>query len=280
MTNDLFNPDTIRWGLTTQNYLPHITVSLQSSKQLLDTASELGLTFVELRDPDASLTEDESRQLADSAKRLNINVNYSAQRGLLDKDLLEVLERAIVNTRLFEGPRVVRLLALRGEHPSGWTEQEFNTLVANSNLAFEMASGAGIGLAIENADSALLGISGEYYGMTCLMEAIHPEIKLQLDTANLFTGPVSVTSDEAAGFIEQFADRVTYLHLKSAQNGQAMPYLTDNPLSFQAIFNLLAEHDPLYVAIELVSGASFEETNANMLKSLEFLRDEGLFPNQ
>ena len=158
----------------------------------------------------------------------------------------------------------------------GWPEEEFSQLVYNANRAFELAEAAGVGLAIENADSALLDVPGVFYGMTGLMQKLNPAIGLQLDTANLFTGPVPVSAADATIFISEFSNRVVYLHLKSAQDGQPMPTLVDNPLSFSDIFTLLADHDPLYVAIELVAGPSLEETKANTQRSIEYLKKNDL----
>ena len=271
----LASPDfpAVRWGFTTVNFLPHIPVTVESSKAHIDLAKELGFQWIELRDPDAALTPDQCREIAAHARQSGIEVNYSAQRGLLAEDFWEVFERAAANTVLFDGPRTIRVLALRGTGDEGWSEVEFARMVEVANEGARRAAEAGLRFTVENADGALDGRGQTYRGMTEFLLATEPGVLLQLDTANLFTGPVEVTPEEAEAFIRRFADRISYLHIKSARDRKALPVLDGNPLPFEQIFTLLeSKGKRLYAAIELASGtAPVDEIYQNMKISISRL---------
>lgn len=271
----LASPDfpAVRWGFTTVNFLPHIPVTVESSKAHIDLAKELGFQWIELRDPDAALTPDQCREIAAHARQSGIEVNYSAQRGLLAEDFWEVFERAAANTVLFDGPRTIRVLALRGSGDEGWSEVEFARMVEVANEGARRAAEAGLRFTVENADGALDGRGQTYRGMTEFLLATEPGVLLQLDTANLFTGPVEVTPEAAEAFIRRFADRISYLHIKSARDRKALPVLDGNPLPFEQIFTLLeSKGKRLYAAIELASGtAPVDEIYQNMKISISRL---------
>jgi hypothetical protein len=52
----------IKLGFTTANFLKPLPVSLENKKKMVDLAAELGCSWVEIRDPSASLTLDECKQ--------------------------------------------------------------------------------------------------------------------------------------------------------------------------------------------------------------------------
>lgn len=266
----------LKWGFTTQNFAGLVPVSPETAKEFINYAKKQGLQWIELRDPNASLSVEQCREIAAFAKEQGIEINYSAQRGLLAEDFREIFGRAAANTAVFDGPRTVRILALRGRDEHGWTKEEFARAVAAANEAAECAAAQGVRFAVENADVALNGRNRSYYGMAELLEATVPNVLLQLDTANLFTGSVPVTPEQAEEFIRKYASRISYLHLKSARDGKALPVLDGNPLDFKTILSVLAGHGPQYIAIELVPGGSAEQVYANMKAGLDSLRAEGV----
>jgi len=104
----------IKHGFTTTNFLKPLPVSLENKKKLLDLAGELGCSWVEIRDPSASLTVDECRQLMAYAKSKNIELGYALQVGLLDPMFGEIFSRGLANAVVFEGPRTIRTLYCQG----------------------------------------------------------------------------------------------------------------------------------------------------------------------
>ncbi|MGE4488740.1 MAG: sugar phosphate isomerase/epimerase family protein [Kiritimatiellales bacterium] len=266
----------VQIGFTTQNFLPAVPVSVESAKQFISYAKAEGFSWVELRDPDVSLTSEQCSDIASFAEQNGIEVAYSMQRGLLAEDFNPAFEKALENMVLFNGPNVVRVLALRGGGELGWDEAEFSRMVHVADRAAKTAEGLGYRLMIENADAVLDGSGKNCFGMMQLLDAVSPSVELQLDTANLFTGPEPVSPEQAEAFICRYADRISYVHLKSALNREAQPVLCGNPLDFRKIFDLLAENGSHpYVAIELASGnASAKQVYKNMQISREWLQKE------
>jgi sugar phosphate isomerase/epimerase len=266
----------MQWGYTTQNFLGPVSVSLQSSLRFVEYAREQGFQWLELRDPDASLTLEECQKIAAEARVKGIEINYVAQRGLLDDDFRDVFGRAAVNAAVFDGPRCFRALALRGAGSYGWSEAEFKRLVEVANETAERAAAMGLRFVVENADAALDGRGKPYFGMIEFLEATPAAVNLLLDTANLFTGPVQVSPEEARDFIERYAGRISYLHLKSAQDGAALQWLDGNPLGFKTILDLVYASGVRHIAIELGSDDSEESILNNMHRSIEYLDRTGM----
>lgn len=266
----------VRWGFTTVNFLPHVPTTVASSKAHIDFAKSLEFGWIELRDPDAALTPDECREIAAHARHNGIAVNYSAQLGLLAEDFWEVFERAAANTAVFDGPRTIRVLALRGSGGEGWNEAEFARMIEVANEGARRAAATGLRFAVENADAALDGRGKDYRGMTEFLSATDPRVLLQLDTANLFTGPVETTPEAAADFIRAFAGRVAYVHLKSARDGKPTPVIADNPLQFGEILKILGAHGAPPVVLELASAETAHAADENIRQSLENLVASGL----
>ncbi len=245
------------WGFTTQNFISAMPVSCESSLRHIDFARSHGYRWIELRDPDADLSSDECRVISDYAEQQGIDVVYSVQRGFLAEDFQPIVTRALENARFFNGPRLLRVLALRGKHPLGWTENEFSKVKAMSAWAAEMARRDGYRLMVENADVILDGTPHGCCGLRQFMENVDPLIELQLDSANLFTGATGVDAVQAEEFIRAYAERTTYLHLKSARGGVALPVIEDNPLAFATILEILTGSQAvLYAAIELASDSN------------------------
>ena len=167
-----------------------------------------GYSWIELRDPDASLTKEECAKIAKHAEESGIEVTYSVQRGLLARDFRQVVQRGFENATLFKGPPMLRILALRDTHPYGWTETEFKDAVQIANMAASLAASKRFRLMIENADVVLDGSKHDCLGLAKLMDVISPTIELQLDTANIFTGPTEVSPEEAEAFIRKYASRI------------------------------------------------------------------------
>jgi sugar phosphate isomerase/epimerase len=266
----------LEWGFTTQNFIGTTPVSVESAKEFICYAHDQGFSWMELRDPDASLTLDQCKEIASFASLKNIKVNYSAQRGLLENDFWNVFYKAVDNTAVFEGPGYCRVLALIDEGELGWREEEFTRLVEAANKASAIAREKGLRLTVENGATDIDGQGKSYYGFLQFIEQTDPEITLQLDVANLFTGPVPVSSNQAESFIRKCSSRISYLHLKSAKDGEPLTILKGNPLDFKTILSIIHEAEIKYIAIELLSDSSEQKVFENMASSIDYLVKEGI----
>lgn len=274
-------PD-IKIGFTTQNFIKAKPVSIETSKQLISYAKDNGYSWIELRDPDASLTFSECEQIAAFAKTNRIEVIYSSQRGLLDGDFMDVFGKALTNSTAFDGPKYVRVLAAGSEYPPntpklGWTKQEFEKAVKIAEKAAQMAAQYGFKIAVENSNGDIDGKDKPYYGFAELLDNTCENVCWQFDTANFFWVPqAKITAEKAEAFLRKYAHRLSYLHLKSASNGKALPVLADNPLKFDTIFPILKNADCNYIAIELDVVDDENLVYENQAKSLEYLLSKDL----
>lgn len=265
-----------KWGFTTQSFIESTPVSVESAKEFIDYARKQGFSWIELRDPEASLSVQECKAIASFAELNNIEINYAVQIGLLESDFWRVFPKAVENGAVFEGPGYCRTLAVLGEGEFGWTKKEFNRLVETANKASSIAKGHGMQLTVENADTDIDGYGKPYYGLSEFFEQTEPEVTLQLDTANLFTNAAQVTAEEAEAFIKKYASRISYLHLKSAKQGEPLAILDGNPLDFERIFSIVAEANVKYIAIELNAEIDERQVYKNMEFSMAYLLKKGI----
>jgi sugar phosphate isomerase/epimerase len=268
----------IKLGFTTTNFLKPLPVSLENKKKLVDLAGELGCSWVEIRDPSASLTLDECRQLAAYAKSKNIEIGYALQVGLLDPKFFEIFTRGLPNAAVFEGPRIIRTLAAGPEFANDpkkktWTLSELYKAVRVANRAANLARTAGLKYVVENAQEALKGDGVTGFGLSEFFANVNSNMFLQCDTANFFaTSRVLTKPEEAKAFMEKYAGRMPYIHIKSSSSEhKVLPILAENELDFNTVFSILTKNKVRYAAIELTQLDTFEGCTNNLKKSFEYL---------
>lgn len=273
----------LKLGFTTQNFIEAVPVSFNNAKKFINYASETGYHWIELRDPEASLTSEECRQLAKYAIDKQIEVGYAIQKGLLDVDYWEVFDRGLVNAAHFinNGPVTYRSLACGKEFDLdstklGWTKEEFEHVVANAKIAAQKANALGLQFVVENGNEAFMGQSNAYFGLSNLIDTTHSDIGWQFDSANPFSGSrVTPSVDEVKTFLNNHISRLHYIHLKSSVDNAAQTYLTNNPLPFDVIFKAMDTHVIPYVAIELQAIDDESAIYQNMNASIQYLIQEG-----
>lgn len=271
----------LKLGFTTQNFLQAMPVTLESSKQFVDYAAEQGYAWLELRDPDAVLTLEESKEIAAYAREKEVEVSYAIQKGLLDDDFWSTFEKGVKNAAVFDGPKLVRSLASGAEISGdttrqGWTADELAELVQRADSAASLAQANGLQYVMENGAEAFFGDGTNYYGIADAFSQVGEDVGWQLDAANPFSvSRVHASPDSISTFLQEHIDNLFYIHLKSAQQSAAKETLTANPLAFSEIFQLLSDHQVPYIAIELQAVADQEQAFANMEKSIDYLQSEG-----
>jgi sugar phosphate isomerase/epimerase len=268
----------IKLGYTTTNFLKPLPVSLENKKKLLDLAGELGCSWVEIRDPSASLTVDECKQLMAYAKSKNIEIGYALQVGLLDPTYGEIFTRGLPNAAVFEGPRTIRTLAAGPEFASDpkkkyWTLAELYKAIQKANRAANAARSMGLKYVVENAFEALKGDGMTGFGLSEFIANANSNMFLQCDTANFFAVSRVVTKpEEAKAFMEKYAGRMPYIHIKaSSSEHKVLPVLAQNELDFDTVFSILTKNKVRYAAIELTQPDTFEACANNLKKSFEYL---------
>jgi hypothetical protein len=270
-------PD-LKIGITTANLLKFMPVNLANAKKYVDFAVDHGFAWIELRDPMASLTLAECKEIAVYAKQRDIDMSYAVNAGILDPNYMEVFSRAVANAAVFDGPRTIRT-ALPGlefannEKKTAWTFAEFTKLVETANQAANMAKMVGLQYVVENAMEVLKGDGVTSFGTTEFFANANANVGFQLDTANFFAvARVPGKVDPVRGFLEGIAPRMGYMHLKTAtkDNAQA-PVLGENPLIFEIVFWQAVKYKKPYVAIELFPPDTMEQVQANHKASIAYL---------
>ncbi len=268
----------LKLGFTTTNFLKPLPVSLENKKKLLDLAGDLGCSWVEIRDPSASLTVDECKQLMAYAKSKNIEIGYALQVGLLDPTYWEIFTRGLPNAAVFEGPRTIRTLAAGPEFANDpkkkyWTLAELYKAILKANRAANAARTMGLKYVVENASEALKGDGMTGFGLSEFIANANSNMFLQCDTANFFAVSRVVTKpEEAKAFLEKYAGRMPYIHIKaSSSEHKVLPVMDQNELDFDTVFSILTKNKVRYAAIELTQPDTFEACANNLKKSFEYL---------
>ena len=235
-------PD-LKIGITTANLLKFMPVNLANAKKYVDFAVDHGFAWIELRDPMASLTLAECKEIAVYAKQRDIDVSYAVNAAILDLNYMEVFSRAVANAAVFDGPRTIRT-ALPGlefannEKKTTWTFAEFTKLVETANQAGNMAKMFGLQYVVENALEVLKGDGVATFGTAEFFANANANVGFQLDTANFFAvARIPAKADPAADLVRKLAPRMGYMHLKTATKDlKQSPVLADNILLFEIVF--------------------------------------------
>lgn len=268
----------IKLGFTTTNFLKPLPVSLENKKKLVDLARELGCSWVEIRDPSGALSPEECKQLMAYAKSKNLELGYALQVGLLDPAFGEIFSRGLANAPVFEGPRTIRTLAAGPEFDKDpkkttWTLSELFKAVRIANRAANLARAAGLKYVVENSAPALKGDGITGFGLTEFAANVNSNQFFQCDVANFFAvSRVVAKPEEAKAFMEKYAGRMPYIHIKtSTAEHKVPPILGPNELDFDTVFALLTKNKIRYAAVELTQPNTYEECAENLKKSFEYL---------
>jgi sugar phosphate isomerase/epimerase len=271
----------LKLGFTTQNFINSTKVSVETTKKLIDYADQGGYHWIELRDPDVTLTVEQCRQIGDYAKGRRIEIAYASQRGLLDPDFMTVFERALPNAAVFTGPGTIRAL-LAGKNftdpaKKGLTAAELEQSIAVADQAAKLAGQHHLQLVVENASEPLFADGVKLYGLTDFFQRADSDVGWQLDTGNFFAGAKDKPSPEQVEeFINLHADNLFYAHVKSVRNGEVLPSLGDHVLDFKTIFSIVSDFRVQYLAIELPSDKDERQNYRNLDLSLDYLQKKSL----
>jgi sugar phosphate isomerase/epimerase len=268
----------IKLGFTTTNFLNPMPVSLENKKKLMDLASDLGCSWVEIRDPSGVLSPEDCKQLMAYAKSKNLEIGYALQVGLLDPTFWEIFSRGLANAPLFEGPRTIRTLAAGQEFAKDpkkatWTLFELCKGVRIANRAANLARAAGLKYVVENSAHALKGDGVAGFGLTEFAANVNSNLFFQCDVANFFSvSRVVAKPEEAKAFMEKYAGRMPYIHIKtSSPEHKTLPVLGPNELDFNTVFEILTRNKIRYAAVELTQPKTYDECAGNLKKSFEYL---------
>lgn len=268
-------------GFSTQNFLKAMPLGVDHLKELLDFASEEGYAFIELRDPNADLSEVDCRILADYAWNKRVEVIYEIHKDLFDPDFQQVFDRALRNTSIFGEPGILRSILSWSEFAAdknkmGWTREELDYLTTRAESFAKTAKMEDVRLILENVIEPWSGKEGAF-GLTDFFDRTSL-VGLQFDTANPFLSSCRgmANPDSVTSYLSSIPEKWITTHLKCAADDQSHPVLKDNPLPFEKVFELMAEGGVSYAALELLAADTREACMENHRKSMKYLCDKKL----
>jgi sugar phosphate isomerase/epimerase len=269
----------IKIGFTSQNFSKWLPPTTPNLKTIIDYASQKGFAFIELRDPNASLSLSDAKEVAAYARQKNIEVLYAMGVGGLDTNYFEAFSRGLANAMVFDGPKFVRTGANGNEmnldpKKQFWTAAEFAQLVQNLNLAANTAKTFGYTMYVENANEGLAGDGVATFGTADLFgpKGVNANVGFQLDMANFFcVSRVESSPNDVRNFFEANVKRMGYSHLKTSKNRTPQPFLDGNELPFDVYFLSLSKYGKVYVAIEHFNADTLENAYINHQKSIDYL---------
>jgi sugar phosphate isomerase/epimerase len=271
----------LKMGFLNVNFIKQWPLGVESAKKAIDFASEQGFWWIELRDPYATLTLAECKELAVYAKQRDIEVAYGMNIGLLDANFWEVFSRGLANAAVFDGPRTIRTAGPGLEFATNakkthWTFSELQKAVKTANQAANLAKAVGLQYVVENGLEAIKGDGVSSFGTVELFGNANSNLGFQLDTGNFFcVSRVWTKPEDAQAFIEKYGSRMGYMHLKtSSKEHKVQPVLGDNELDFDIIFAIAAKNKRPYVGFELDQPATLEQAYENHKKSIEYLKSK------
>lgn len=265
-------------GFSTQNFLKAMPLGVDNLKEIIDFAAADGYAFIELRDPSAELTEEECRMLAQYAAKKNVEVIYEMHKDLFDPGFQAVFERAVRNTAAFGKPGYLRSILswsefAADENKKGWTKDELDHLTTTADSFAAAAQEQGVKLILENIVEPWFGL-GEELGLVDFFAGT-TGVGLQFDTANPFLPSCRRVADpgEVAAYLGTIPGRWYTTHLKCGARDNFQPFLMENPLPFERVFELMASNGISYAALELLAADTREECYENHRKSIAYLAE-------
>ncbi len=272
----------LKLGFSTQNFLKCLPHDVKNVTEIIHFAAKEGYEFIELRDPDASLSLNDCKELGKIAESLGIDVLYEINSNLLAPDFMKVFKKGLENTKAFPGEGIIRTIVSNTEFASdetkkGWTEAEFTRIIEIAENAGKMAQENNLEFIIENGNESFFGKGKEYYGFADLINHTK-SIGIQFDTANPFQNASREKADplKVANYLSSVADRWVTTHLKSGKDGVFQPALKENPLDLGTVVSIMAAKNVKYVAFELLASTDKEECFKNHADSILYLIERGL----
>jgi sugar phosphate isomerase/epimerase len=269
----------LKLGFLNVNFIKQWPLGVESAKKVIDYASEQGFWWIEIRDPFATLTLAQAKELAVYAKQRDVEVAYAMNIGLLDSNFWEVFSRGLANAAVFDGPRTIRtagpgLEFATNEKKTHWTFAELQRAVQTANQAANLAKTVGLQYVAENGLETIKGDGVSTFGTVELFGNVNGNVGFQLDTGNFFCVSRTWTKPaDAQAFIEKYAGRMGYMHLKtSSPEHKVQQVLGDNELDFDTIFAIASKAKMPYVGFELDQPATLEQVMENHKKSIEYLK--------
>ena len=229
------------------------------------------------RDPFATLTLAQAKELAAYAKQRNIEVAYAMNIGLLDPNFWEVFSRGLANAAVFDGPRTIRtagpgLEFANNEKKTSWSFAELRQAVATANQAANLAKTVGLQYVVENGLEPIKGDGDQHLRHGGALRKRQqqrwvPARHRQL----LLCVPGAMKPADAQAFIEKYAGRMGTCTEDLVAGPQGPAGDRRQRAEFDIIFAIATKAKMPYVGFELDQPATLDQAIENHKKSIEYL---------
>ena len=267
----------LKLGFSTQNFLKCLPHDVKNLTEIIHFASNEGYEFIELRDPDASLSLKDCTELGNIAELVGIDVLYEINANLLAPGFFTIFNKGVENTKAFPGEGIIRTIVsntefTEDESKKGWTGDELKQLVEIAEKAGKIAHENNLKFIVENGNESFFGKGYEYYGFTDFINKTK-NIGIQFDTANPFQNASRHKASplEVENYLISIADKWVTTHLKSGKDGVFQPVLDENPLDLGSVISIMSANNVKYVAFELLGLPDKEECFKNHEDSIQYL---------
>ena len=261
-------------GLATNTYKKVLESGELTLRELITWAAGRGFSWVEIRDADVKMSEQELLDMKELADKLQVRLHYAWD----NEDLLckpESFLKGIENAALFGDGTCSRVLlapnTVKGK--KGYTREEMEALVPIINFYVKKAGEKNIYLCFENAMEPLRGDGETYFGMEDLLERC-PEMCVTFDAANACSSTTCVNPTEAELIqdYQKYAERNFYFHLKLTKNHEVLDTLeADGDFDLHKLFEAFEKNPNMLVCLEIPQQLSLVKMQKAVEDSLKFL---------
>jgi sugar phosphate isomerase/epimerase len=250
---------------------------------VLDLASGLGITAVEIRDDPASLEENRVRSIAAKARDKGLLLSYGIKNDMMAKADAELFEKGVRLASACGASCVLRIMAsqdaLKTEGKRGYSAADMEALKATTETYGKIASKSGVLVAIEHAREPLYSAGG-FYGISDLVQGVASRtVGLTFDPANATNKSLCKspsTSSEVLKFVDEFGSRFHMVHYKTTRGGVVQPAIGDADTDNATLFERLSKVYHGVLCVEIPGSPSLNDTSASLRASVDYLKAEKL----
>jgi sugar phosphate isomerase/epimerase len=271
-------------GLTTNTFMKFIKNSEITNEQIIKWAYDFGFSWVELRDPDVSMSNEDLLMLKELADGFNIRIHYAWDvTDLLhpnDAIFFRGVEKAGIfgqetHSRVVIAPDSIKNV----EDKKGYTQAEFQQILSMIKKYTIYAAEKGIIVCFENAFEPIRGDGCEYFGMSELLDEAK-DMRTTFDPGNFTNRMQSRALPTAAAVLEytcNYKAQIPYFHIKTTLDYNLLPYVDyTTDFDMAAIFVEMANTQNMLFCLELPADKTLTATKENMMKSVDFLQEQRL----
>lgn len=263
-------------GLASNTYKQVLMSGEMTIKELICWAAGRGFSWVEVRDPDVTMTRDELEGIKRLADSLKIRIHYSwDNKDTLKED--ETFYQGMENAALFGPGTCCRVLiaqeTVRGR--KGYSKEEVEKILLVVEKYVKRSKELGIWLCFENSMEPIRGDGVEYFGMSELLEKCQ-EMCVTFDAANATncTTCINPTEEQLLEYYNRFSERIFYFHLKVTKNHQLLDTVErEGDFHVENLFQAFSSNKDMKICLEIPQQPDLRKMTAAVERSLEVLEE-------